>query len=330
MRSKTARIAARRLDHLEGNGVDWNAPRSAAGAPAERPFRVLSMGAACLRRFWQDARRPPIPVAAHLAGVGVLALSGRIRWVAALLAVAAMLGAFGSPAFAQTVVPAGWGLKPNGLTAGDQFRLLFLSSTTRDASSTAIADYNTFIQNLAAAGHADIQDYSAGFRVVGCTENTDARHNTSTTGTGVPIYWLDGAKVADDYADFYDGSWDDEANDKNESGTDGPDTSLLDSHPFTGCVHDGTEAKVGFQSHALGTSGIFGSRLGRPNGPDSGDGPLSSSFSSSTDRTAPCTGSLRSSRWPLPSTTPRRRSPPTPRSAAWPRTRPQARTSAPS
>ena len=28
---------------------------------------------------------------------------------------------------------------------------------------------------------------------------------------GVPIYWLNGAKVADDYADFYDGSWDSNA-----------------------------------------------------------------------------------------------------------------------
>ena len=25
---------------------------------------------------------------------------------------------------------------------------------------------------------------------------------------GVPIYWLGGNKVADDYADFYDASWD--------------------------------------------------------------------------------------------------------------------------
>ena len=37
----------------------------------------------------------------------------------------------------------------------------------------------------------------------------DARDNTSTTYTssdkGVPIYWLGGAKVADEYEDFYDG-----------------------------------------------------------------------------------------------------------------------------
>ena len=82
-----------------------------------------------------------------------------------------------------TAVPNNWSLKPTGLAAGDQFRLLFLSSTKRNASATAIADYNTFVQTRAAAGHTDIRDYSAGFRVVGCTADTDARDNTSTTYT---------------------------------------------------------------------------------------------------------------------------------------------------
>ena len=66
--------------------------------------------------------------------------------------------------------------------------------------------------------------------MVGSTAAVDARDNTGTTYTntdkGVPIYWLGGAKAADDYEDFYDGDWDDEVNDKNESGTDGPDTSV--------------------------------------------------------------------------------------------------------
>ena len=54
--------------------------------------------------------------------------------------------------------------------------------------------------------------------MVGSTAAVDARDNTKTTGTGVPIYWLNGAKVADNYADFYDGSWSNEANPKDESG----------------------------------------------------------------------------------------------------------------
>ena len=40
------------------------------------------------------------------------------------------------------------------------------------------------------------------------------------------------------------GTWDDEANDKDESGADGPDTSLADNQPFTGCNHNGTELRI--------------------------------------------------------------------------------------
>ena len=37
----------------------------------------------------------------------------------------------------------------------------------------------------------------------------DARDNAGLTGTGVPIYWMgSNDKVADDYADVLDGSWD--------------------------------------------------------------------------------------------------------------------------
>ena len=49
----------------------------------------------------------------------------------------------------------------------------------------------------------------AGFRAVGSTSSVAARDNTCTTGTGVPIHWLNGNKVADNYGDFYDGDWDD-------------------------------------------------------------------------------------------------------------------------
>ena len=103
------------------------------------------------------------------------------------------------------VVPHNWPLIPTGVLPGQQFRLIFLTSTNRDASSTDIDDYNTFVQNRAAAGHEAIREYRSGFRVVGSTASVDARDNTVTTGTGVRIYWLNGNKVADDYGDFYDG-----------------------------------------------------------------------------------------------------------------------------
>ena len=128
------------------------------------------------------------------------------------------------PASAQEVVevPRGWPLKPSGLSATQkEFRLLFVTSTTRNATSSNIADYNSFVQGRAAAGHSAVRSFSSKFRVVGSTATVDARDNTATTYTssdkGPSIWWLNGSKAADNYQDFYDGSWDSESG-KNESG----------------------------------------------------------------------------------------------------------------
>ena len=173
-----------------------------------------------------------------------------------------------------TAVPANWPLIPDGLAAGDTFRLLFGTSTTRDATATGIADYNSFVQTAAAAGHAAIQAYSAGFRVVGSTAATDARDNTASTfdamsdDKGPPIYWLGANKVADDYQDFYDGSWDDEANPTDESG-DARSLSGINNNPYTGSNHDGT-------AHSTRPLGAGQVRVARLMSADSGSGPLSS------------------------------------------------------
>ena len=69
---------------------------------------------------------------------------------------------------------------------------------TRNSHSSRIGDYNTFVQNRAAAGHASIRSFSTKFRVVGSTTTVDARDNTGTTYTasdkGPPIWWLNGSK----------------------------------------------------------------------------------------------------------------------------------------
>ncbi len=109
----------------------------------------------------------------------------------------------------SVTVRSDWDLKPTDVQEGDRFRLLFVTSTGRNAQSTDIADYNTFVPTRAKAGHSAItDDIGDQFKVLGSTASVDARDNTGTIGTGMPIYWLDGAKVADDYADLYDGSWD--------------------------------------------------------------------------------------------------------------------------
>ena len=166
----------------------------------------------------------------------------------------------------MTVVPADWSLIPSGLGPGDHFRLIFLSSATRTAEATDIATYNTWVQGLAANGHTDIQDHSSTFRVVGSTAAVDARDNTSTTGTGVAIHWLNGDKAADDYEDFYDETWDEEASMRDESGT----TVTAPTYVWTGSDDDGTT-----------TNWHLGSNLGNvtvgiPNSTSTGNGPLSS------------------------------------------------------
>ena len=119
-------------------------------------------------------------------------------------------------------VAANWALIPKDssnnalVSAGGKFRLLFVTSGTTTATSTKIATYNAFVQT-AAGRNTNLASFKTQFRAVISTSATNARDNTATTGTGVPIYWVQGAKVADNYADFYDGSWDSTAG-KTETG----------------------------------------------------------------------------------------------------------------
>ena len=151
------------------------------------------------------------------------------------------------PAQTQTEVPADWSLIPSGLSAGDDFRLLIVTSTQQTAENTDIVHYNTVVQgDVSGNGHTDIQGYSAKFNMLGCTETTSASANTNTasTDTAAPIYWLNGAKVADDYADLYDGSWDSNAP-KYPAGTDAPTIGLA-SVAFTGCGDTGVVRALGY------------------------------------------------------------------------------------
>ena len=185
----------------------------------------------------------------------------------------------------EVAVPPDWDLTPSGLSAGDTFRLLFVTGTA-NPTSTDIADYNTYVQAQAAAGHADIQDYSSWFRVVGSTAGTDARDNTATTYTaddkGVAIHWLGGAKVVDDYEDFYDGGWGDEANPRGADGA-----TITATRVWSGSTDAGTEADASTESgsttsdsRALGTNPA---RVGRLDHASSGPLDSSEAFTTATN-----------------------------------------------
>ena len=160
---------------------------------------------------------------------------------------------------ARVVVPANWGLLPAGLETGDRFRLLFVTSGTRSATASQIADYNAFVRRAARAGHADIKAYSEEFRAVGSTASVDAIDNTETAYTtadkGYPIYWLDGSKVADEYEDFYDGEWaSTEVRDESGAVVTVPSGGVL--WVATGSDDDGTESSSNLTSFALGENAV--------------------------------------------------------------------------
>ncbi len=121
-------------------------------------------------------------------------------------------------------VPENWALIPpsSSVGVGDRFRLLFVTSGTRDATATDIADYNLFVQLSALSGHAAIQEYAGHFRALATTASVSARSNTGTTSSDLdtPIYWLNHSGRADDnLADFYDGTrWRKQTNAQDENG----------------------------------------------------------------------------------------------------------------
>ena len=89
----------------------------------------------------------------------------------------------------------------NPWAPSDPYHLIYVTSTTRDATSTDIADYNAFAQ-----ADADAEGIGASVGVswtaLGSTETVDAKDNTTITG---PVFTAYLSKyTAVDAADFWD------------------------------------------------------------------------------------------------------------------------------
>ena len=179
---------------------------------------------------------------------------------------------------------------PDDLGVGDSFRLLFVTADTKAATSTSNLAYSNFINapatHIVEPGNL-VNEWGAvtiAQTAVLSLPGADARLRTDTTWTatdrGVPIYWLNGARVADDYADFYDGSWENEDKPRNGLGNPRP---LAGTAPWTGTDHDGTELFDGGASRAVGQATVGVGGLGSN---AVGAGPLNgaASFASSEQR----------------------------------------------
>ena len=124
---------------------------------------------------------------------------------------AAVLGVAASVANAAIVVPP-------SLNPGDKYHLAFVSSTSRNALSSDIADYNAFVQSAADAAGFGITE-GVTWYVLASTSAVDARDN-AVVGAATPVYLLNGTtKVADGFADFWDGSLDNVLNLKEDGVT---------------------------------------------------------------------------------------------------------------
>ena len=185
-------------------------------------------------------------------------------------------------------VAADLGLVPAGPRNDDRFRLLFITHATNTAESDQgylfddlmQTDFiNSLVVHWTFFRQSDAADLASNQRALLSTPGVDARVRTDTTFTagdkGVPIYWLRGSKVADDYEDFYDGSWDDVASPRNSRGA----VVTVTTQPWTGSANDGTELFDGMESRAAGRTqvGIVG--LGSTT---DGHGPLSSGSAAAT------------------------------------------------
>ena len=141
-------------------------------------------------RSQQSAAPPRNP-----GGIGTGTLQTRqFIWfaVTVLFAIAA------SPGHAQVVT------EPTSLSPGDMYRLAFVSSTTRDATSSDITAYNNFVDALGDTAIA------SDWKAIASTGAIDARDHTDTRPTaadppgtpGVPIFLLNDTWLADSNNDL--------------------------------------------------------------------------------------------------------------------------------
>ncbi len=95
---------------------------------------------------------------------------------------------------------------PTGLSPGDQYRLAFVTDGFATAFSSNISTYDVAVQLLA---DSDAELAGLTWQVIGSTTAVSARDHTGTApanGPGVPIYLLNDTRLANNYADLWDGS----------------------------------------------------------------------------------------------------------------------------
>jgi MYXO-CTERM domain-containing protein len=146
-------------------------------------------------------------------------------------------------------------ITPPGLSPGDQFRLVFVTSQTHDATSSNIAVYDTFVAGLASAAALDTYNGSPVTWLALASTDTTAAISRLPADT-IPIFRLDGIAVADGGgSDLWDGDLDAPLQ-RTELGTD------VSDRVWTGSLPSGSAdlfASLGDPFPIAGQSNVTGS-----------------------------------------------------------------------
>lgn len=94
-------------------------------------------------------------------------------------------------------------LHPGELGLGDQYHLVFVTSGTRNATSSSLSDYNSFVQSQAQSSSLALP--TATWKAIASTQTENAIMNVGSTSG--PVYLVDASTVvSNSIANLFDGS----------------------------------------------------------------------------------------------------------------------------
>ncbi len=97
---------------------------------------------------------------------------------------------------------------PPGLNPGELYHLAFVTSGAMRGVSHEIAVYNQFVQEQAALNPSLTgTDMGVVWRAIASTPRVGAQDN-APVGVDVPVFLLDGTRIADGFAEMWDGAFD--------------------------------------------------------------------------------------------------------------------------
>ena len=180
--------------------------------------------------------------------LGVQLLIGRFCLRSSMFSHILMVACVLAP-FSAHALDAPANLVPVGLNVGDQFYVVFTTSTYSVATYPSISYYNSYVQGVAAASTiSGVRAISSGFQVIGATAATNQCKPTNLTK---PVYNVNKTPVSSLASRMYNPAAQ-TLGISFQISESGQDISVNQGQAFTGCNSDGTT----FTGYALGDNDV--------------------------------------------------------------------------